>query len=110
MLRRFTLPQAFLRGCRSDPCQAVDRPDRPPARKGAVTASAPQTMARPRYSVSSNGPIAFTALSYVIADTNATVLPTSSAHHAQRSPRRKAVTAMALVMSPNRTLYTPYIR
>src|SRR5512138_2694384 len=30
---------------------------------GAVMMSAPQTIARPRYSVSSNGPIAFTVLS-----------------------------------------------
>src|SRR5262245_9046466 len=73
-------------------------------RNGTVRASAPQTIARPRYSVSSNGPMAFTVLSYVIAATNAPVLPTSSAHHAQRSPRRKLVTAMALHMSPNRTL------
>src|SRR5207248_4648398 len=90
--------------------QAVAGSGRPPARNGAVTASAPQTRARPRYSVSSNGPMACTILSYVIADTNPIVLPTSSAHHAQRSPRRKAVTVMALPMSPNRKLYMPYIR
>ena len=65
-----------------------------------MTASAPQTRARPRYSVSSNGPMAFTVQSYVIADTSAIVLPTSNAHHAQRSPRRKAVTAMATRQQP----------
>ena len=63
-------------------------------------ASAPQTRARPRYSVISNGPMAFTILSYVIAETNATVLPASSAHQAQREPRRKAVTAIALHSAP----------
>ena len=41
---------------------------------------------------------------YLIADTSAIVLPTSNAHHAQRSPWRKAVTAMALAISPNTTL------
>ena len=75
-----------------------------------MTASAPQTRARPRYSVSSNGPMAFTVQSNFMADASAIVLPTSSAHHAQRSPRRKAVTAMALAISPNTTLYAPYIR
>ena len=34
-----------------------------------------------------------TVQSYVIAETNAIVLPTSNAHHAQPSPRRKAVAA-----------------
>ena len=68
-------------------------PLRAAARNGAVTASAPQTMARPRYSVSSNGPMAPTVQSYAIAETNAMVLPTSNAHHDQGSPRRKAVAA-----------------
>src|SRR5204862_2527670 len=62
-----------------------------PGRNGTVTASAPQTSARPKYSVSSNGPIALTIRSYAMADPNAIVLPTSSAHHAHASPRRKAV-------------------
>ncbi len=47
--------------------------------------------------------MAFTIQSYLMAATSAIVLP-SSAHHAQRSPRRKAVTTMAPVMSPNSTL------
>src|SRR3954462_3560148 len=84
--------------------QPVRGTGRAAARNGAVTASAPQTNARPRYSVSSNGPMAFTSLSYVIADTNAIVLPASNAHHAQFSPRRNAVTAMALPMRPKQTL------
>ena len=61
-----------------------------------MTASAPQTIARPRYSVSSNGPMALTIQSYRMADTSAAVLPTRSAHQAQGSPRRKALTAMAV--------------
>ena len=85
-------------------CQPGDRIGHPAARNGAVTASAPQMRARPRYSVSSNGPMAFTILSYAIADTNASVLPASSAHHAQASPRRKAVTVMAIAISQNATL------
>src|SRR5262249_27880341 len=83
--------------------QHAERTDRAAAtRNGAVTASAPQTSARPRDSVSSKGPMASTILSIVIADTNAIVLPTSNAHHAQGSPRRNAVTAMALASSPNK--------
>jgi len=54
--------------------------------------------------------MAFTIRSYVMADTNATVLPMSNAHHAQPSLRRKAVTVMATAISPNATLQTPYIR
>ena len=92
------------------PRQPVAGTRRAAGRNGAVMASAPHTSARPRYSVSSNGPMAFTVLSYVIADTKATVLPASNTHHAQGSPRRNAVTAMAVPRSPNRTLYTPYIR
>src|SRR5512138_3720712 len=45
-----------------------------------------------------------------MADTSVIVLPAKSAHHAQRSPRRKAVTVMATVTSPNATLYMPYVR
>ena len=45
-----------------------------------------------------------------MADTSAMVLPTSNAHHAQRSPWRKAVTAMALPINPNTALKMPYIR
>jgi len=45
-----------------------------------------------------------------MADTNAIVLPTSNAHHAQLSPRRNAVTVMATAISPNAALNTPYIR
>src|SRR5512134_319381 len=82
---------------------AVAGAGRSSARNGAVTASAPQTRARPRYSVSSNGPMALTVMSYVIADNKATVFPTSSTHHAQRSPRRKAVMAITLPMKPNKT-------
>ena len=47
--------------------------------------------AMPTYSDNSNGPMAFTVQSYVIAEPNAMVLPTSNAHHAHPSPRRKAV-------------------
>ncbi len=79
-------------------------------RKGAVTASAVQTAARPMYSVSSNGPMAFTLQSYLIADTSAMVLPVSKAHQAQRSPRRKAVTVMALAISPNKVVYFRFER
>src|SRR5688572_3155182 len=81
--------------------QPVAPTGRSTSRKGAVTASAPRTSARPRYSVSSNGPMAFTIQSYLIADPRATVLPSSSAHHAQRSPRRNAVTAITLAKNPN---------
>ena len=66
-------------------------------------------MARPRYSDSSNGPMAFTIQSYLMADTNAIVFPTSNAHHAQPSPRRNAVTAMATDIMPKAALKTPYI-
>src|SRR5574341_2376953 len=45
-----------------------------------------------------------------MADTWATVLLASSAHHAQRSPRRKAVTVMAIAISAKTALKTPYIR
>src|SRR5262249_38462805 len=85
-------------------CHGVVRADRSAVRKGAVPASAPQTSARPRYSVSSKGPMALTVLSYVIAATSALVLPASSVHHAQTSPRRNAVTAMTLPMRPNNAL------
>ena len=61
-----------------------------------MTASAPKTRARPRYSDNSNGPMAFTIQSYLMAETNAIVLPASSAHQAQRSPRRNAVAVMRL--------------
>src|SRR5215470_19286311 len=79
-------------------------------RAGAVTARLPYITARPRYSDHSNGPIAPTILSYVIAETNATVLPASSAHHAQRSPRRNAVAAIAIANRPKATMYMPYMR
>ena len=69
-----------------------------------MTASAPHTEREPEVFRQLNGPMAFTVRSYVIAEPRATVLPTSSAHHAQRSPRRKAVAAMALPRRPNRTL------
>ena len=42
------------------------------------------------YAVSSNGPMALTVMSYVIADNKPTVFPTSSTHHAQRSPRQSS--------------------
>ena len=67
-------------------------------------------IARPRYSESSKSPMAFTVRSYAMADMNAIVLPTSNVHHAQRSPRRKAVTVMAIAISPKTTLKTPYSR
>jgi hypothetical protein len=38
-----------------------------------------------------------------IADNKVTVLPTSSTHHAHRSPRRKAVRAITELMKPNKT-------
>src|SRR5436190_1332119 len=79
-------------------------------RKGAVKASATQVAARPTYSDISKGPIAFTIQSYRIAAPSAIVLPKSSAHHAQRSPRRKAVAAIPTPSSPNATLYAPYVR
>jgi hypothetical protein len=51
-----------------------------------VTARLAYITARPRYSDHSNGPIALTILSYVIAETKAVLLPTSSAHHAAWAP------------------------
>jgi hypothetical protein len=75
-----------------------------------VTARLPYITARPRYSDHSNGPIAPTILSYVIAETNAMVLPASSAHHAQRSPRRNAVAAIATASRPKAAMYMPYMR
>jgi hypothetical protein len=47
--------------------------------------------------------MAFTILTMDIADANATELPTSKVHHAQRSPKRNEVTAMALPINPNST-------
>src|SRR5262249_55355925 len=67
-------------------------------------------MASPRYSETSNGPMAFTIQSYLIADARVMTLPASNAHQAHVSPRRNAVTAMALATIPNATLKTPYIR
>lgn len=58
-------------------------------------------MAMPTYSSISNGPMARTIRSYVIGAPYAIVLPTSSAHQAQRSPRRNAVAAMAIAISAN---------
>ena len=43
-----------------DTCQPVVRTVRPVGANGAVTARAPHTITRPRYSVSSNGPMALT--------------------------------------------------
>ena len=51
-----------------------------------------------------------TVQSYVIAAPNAIVLPTSNAHHAHPSPRRKAVAVMAIATSANATMYAPYNR
>ena len=45
--------------------------------------------------------MAFTIQSYLMADPSAIVLPTSKVHHAHRSPRRKAVTAIAIAINPN---------
>src|SRR5262245_30720767 len=81
-----------------------------PRRNGAVAASAPTTVTRPRYSVSSNGPMAFTVQSYLMADTSAMMLQASSVHHAHAAPRRNAVAAMAPPISPNTAQYKPYIR
>ena len=89
------------------PYQAVRRTGLVAATKGAVTARAHRTNASPRYSVSSNGPMAFTIQSYRMADTSAMVLLASNVHQAQRSPRRKAVTAMRLPINPNTAQWMP---
>ena len=51
-----------------------------------------------------------TTRSYVIAATNAIVLPTSNAYHAQLSPRWKAVAVIAIASSATATPYAPYTR
>ena len=51
-----------------------------------------------------------TVKSYVIAAPYAIVLPTSNAHQAQGSPRRKAVALTAMASSPKATIYAPYTR
>src|SRR6266511_5976374 len=54
--------------------------------------------------------MARTVQSYVIAATKASVLPIANAHHAQTSPRRKAVTVTIIAIRENATPYRPYIR
>src|SRR5437868_10733593 len=62
------------------------------------------------YSDNSKITIAFITRSKMIAEPTAIVLPTSSVHHAHRSPLRNAVIVIATAIKPKTTLKMPYIR